>query len=85
MSDTIETAEELDALPVGSVVRCDDEEGIGLNVAERQPQGWQYVGSAIHFTSGQLAADEVPFALLYRPDHPSDAARLRAGIEALAD
>ena len=64
---TIRSAAELDALPVGSVVRCDDAEGIGLNVCERHKEGWQYVGSSLHFSSAQVASDKV-FAVLYRPD-----------------
>lgn len=71
MSDQITTAAELDALPVGSVVRCDDAEGIGLNVCERHEEGWQYVGSALHFSSAQVASDELPFTVLYCPDAPA--------------
>lgn len=66
----ITTAAELDALPVGSVIRCDDAEGIGLNVAERHAGGWQYVGSALYFSSAQVASDEMAFTVLYRPDEP---------------
>ena len=68
---TIRSAAELDALPVGSVVRCDDAEGIGLNVCERHREGWQYVGSALHFSSAQVASDELEFTVLYRPDAPA--------------
>lgn len=71
MSDQIRTSGELDALPVGSVVRCDDAEGIGLNVCERHREGWQYVGSALHFSSAQVASDELEFTVLYRPDAPA--------------
>lgn len=70
MSDQITTAAELDALPVESVVRCDDLEGIGLNVCERHEEGWQYVGSSLHFSSIQVASDGVVFTVLYRPDAP---------------
>ena len=70
MSEQVASAAELDALLVGSVIRCDDNEGIGLNVAERQPSGWCYVGSSLRFTAAQVAADEMRFAVLYRPDQP---------------
>lgn len=70
MSEQITTAGELDALPVESVVRCDDLEGIGLNVCERHEEGWQYVGSSLHFSSIQVASDGVVFTVLYRPDAP---------------
>lgn len=70
MNDQITTAAELDSLPMGSVVRCDDAEGIGLNVCERHREGWQYVGSALHFSSAQVASDELEFTVLYRPDQP---------------
>ena len=70
MSEQVASAAELDALLVGSVIRCDDNEGIGLNVAERQPSGWCYVGSSLRFTAAQVAAGEMRFAVLYRPDQP---------------
>lgn len=73
---TITTAEELAALPITSVIRCDDNEGIGLNVCERHKEGWQYVGSSIHFSSAQVASDGVAFTVLYRPDQPTEPVRV---------
>lgn len=64
---TITTAEELDALAIGSIVRCEDGEGFGMNVAERKKAGWEYVGSSIAFQSFHLAADELPFTVLWEP------------------
>lgn len=76
MTKTITTAEDLDALPITSVIRCDDNEGIGLNVCERHQEGWQYVGSSLHFSSAQVASDGVAFTVLYRPDQPTEPARV---------
>lgn len=76
MTKTITTAEELAALPITSVIRCDDNEGIGLNVCERHQEGWQYVGSSLHFSSAQLASDGVAFTVLYRPDQPTEPVRV---------
>lgn len=66
MAEQITTAEELDALPVGSVVR--DAQG---DLWLRQQGGWGCLTAETHFT----VLDFAPVAVLYRPDvpHPTEA------------
>ena len=69
---TITTAAELDALPVGSVVRS--EEAGGATVAEKNKWSrWDIAGLPISGTLAVTAEDLIanaPFAVLYCPDQP---------------
>lgn len=85
------TAEELDALPVGSVL------GYTGGAVHRQYQGaemiWRATDGGNYRSAAALARRVGRLAVLYRPDETPDdpehwdtsAARLRSGIEALAD
>lgn len=82
----ITTAEELDALPIGSVVL----DGMG-DAWQRSDADTDWWAPANPFYDEADAANvleqggtEHPATLLYRPDRPSDLAGLRAGIEGLA-
>jgi len=67
-AEQITTAEALDALPVGSVVRLNAMSWGGLCVAERHPEGWQGIGNEQHFSSADLFEDkDDAFTVLYPP------------------
>lgn len=63
----ITTAEELDALPVGSVVLDNDGYGEVYQKAARRPAGikWYETGYAIHWDSLEL---NLPATVLYSPE-----------------
>lgn len=68
----ITTTAELDALPVGSVIRCcHDEDGGAGNVAHKEAGCWFLAGCVDAFGSEQLAAGTPDhFTVLFRPDAP---------------
>lgn len=91
---TITTADELDALPIGSVARP-VRAGIGPAIL-RIHQGWSMSGDAQPWAtgsmpgrldSGALIEASGPWMVLYRPDAPArgpaDAETLRAEVERL--
>lgn len=57
---TISTVDELDALPVGTVVRSDED-----NTFERERIGWSEIGFTWNPSSEDIA---LPATILYRPD-----------------
>jgi hypothetical protein len=76
MSDQIETAEELDALPPKSVLLDRD----GWVVQRTLLFGWQALNGTRDIDNDDLLRDGAPFAVLHRPDRPSD---LAAEVERL--
>jgi hypothetical protein len=70
MSDQIETAEELDALPPKSVLLDRD----GWVVQRTLLFGWQALNGTRDIDNNDLLRDGAPFAVLHRPDRPRDPA-----------
>lgn len=62
---TVTTVEELDALPVGSVVRS--EVAGSATTAERAANWWAITGSRVDHTSASLLADGEPWTVLWEP------------------
>jgi hypothetical protein len=84
MNEQITSAAELDALPVGSVIRA--EEKHGTTVAEKNGHRlWEVVGLplvlSVALKSEHLAVNS-PFTVLYRPDQPQ---RVQPSREDVAD
>lgn len=65
----IATVEELDALPPGSVVRCNEPEGLDdfMVVAERRDGGWTFPNSCLQLPS-HASTELLPATVLYNPN-----------------
>lgn len=71
--DTVRTAAELDALPVGSVVMFPLPNLTSPVPFERRERGWQQPGSESTYETGLMADRYLPAEFLYRPDAPQPA------------
>lgn len=98
MNDIITTAEELAALPVGSVF-IDGLDNIGFrqeqgflvptgtwrdSMDKRSPTKWQTAEQVIR-DSRAWGYDALPLTVLYRPDQPTEPARVAPSVGDIAD
>lgn len=67
----VTTEQELDALPVGSVIRIENADSesnaANMRVSERGSDGWGFIGYDPEFTSAQMAVDCLPALVLWEP------------------
>lgn len=80
MSETITTAAQLDALPVGTILADD-----GMHPFWRDRVfGWCAANGTRDVDADTAIRDGAPFSILYRPDHP-DSPEARIKAEALRE